>query len=49
MSGVWELIKRRNIGAHAIYFSGRTVDGCDHCLKTAIDTLDDLGFDATVQ
>ena len=26
-----------------------TVDGCDHCLKTAVDTLDDLGFDATVQ
>ena len=26
-----------------------TVDGCEHCLQTAIQALDDLGFDATVQ
>ena len=26
-----------------------TVDGCEHCLSTAIATLGDLGFDATVQ
>ena len=24
-----------------------TIDGCDHCVKTAISTLDDLGFSAT--
>ena len=26
-----------------------TVDGCEHCLKTAMTTLDDLGFEATVK
>lgn len=23
-----------------------TIDGCEHCVKTAIEELDDLGFDA---
>jgi len=23
-----------------------SIDGCDHCVKTAIDELDDLGFTA---
>ena len=23
-----------------------TVDGCDHCVATAVEALDDLGFDA---
>ena len=23
-----------------------TIDGCDHCVKTAIEELDDLGFTA---
>ncbi len=23
-----------------------SIDGCDHCIKTAIDELDDLGFTA---
>lgn len=23
-----------------------TIDGCDHCVATAKDTLDDLGFSA---
>lgn len=23
-----------------------TIDGCAHCVQTAIDTLDDLGFSA---
>ena len=26
-----------------------TINGCDHCVKTAISELDDLGFDAEVQ
>jgi len=25
------------------------VDGCEHCIGTAIETLDDLGFEAKVQ
>ena len=25
-----------------------TVDGCDHCLKTALSELEDLGFTPTV-
>lgn len=25
-----------------------TIDGCDSCVKTAVDILDDLGFDGTV-
>ena len=41
MSGVWELIKRRNIGAHAIYFSGRTVDGFDQ-FRISVDTIEQL-------
>ena len=24
-----------------------TIDGCEHCVKTAIEALDDLGFEAT--
>ena len=24
------------------------IDGCKHCVKTAIETLDDLGFEAVV-
>ncbi len=23
-----------------------TIDGCEHCVKTAIEELDDLGFEA---
>ena len=23
-----------------------TIDGCDHCVATAVETLDDLGFTA---
>lgn len=23
-----------------------TIDGCEHCVKTAVEELDDLGFDA---
>ena len=26
-----------------------TIDGCDHCLKTAIEALDDLGFEGIVE
>lgn len=26
-----------------------TIDGCEHCVKTAISELDDLGFSAVVQ
>ena len=26
-----------------------TVDGCEHCVKKAIEILDDLGFDAVVE
>ena len=26
-----------------------TIDGCDHCLKTALDALDDLGFEGVVE
>ena len=25
-----------------------TVDGCEHCVKTAMEALDDLGFSAEV-
>lgn len=24
-----------------------SIDGCDHCVKTAVSELDDLGFSAT--
>ncbi len=41
MSGIWELIKSRNIGAHAIYFSGRTVDGFDQ-FRISIDCVEQL-------
>lgn len=41
MSGVWELLKRRNIGAHMISLSGRTVDGCDQ-FRTSVDSLEQL-------
>ena len=26
-----------------------TIDGCEHCVKTAISELDDLGFSAVVK
>ncbi|MBQ8591602.1 MAG: heavy-metal-associated domain-containing protein [Lachnospiraceae bacterium] len=26
-----------------------TIDGCEHCVKTAIAELDDLGFEAVIQ
>lgn len=26
-----------------------TIDGCEHCVKTAIEELDDLGFSAVIQ
>lgn len=25
-----------------------TIDGCEHCVKTAIEVLDDLGFETVV-
>ncbi len=25
-----------------------TIDGCEHCVKTAIEELDDIGFSAVV-
>lgn len=26
-----------------------TIDGCEHCVKTAIEELDDIGFEAVVE
>lgn len=26
-----------------------TIDGCEHCVKTAIDALDDLGFEGIAE
>lgn len=26
-----------------------SIDGCDHCLKTALEALDDLGFEGVVE
>ena len=26
-----------------------TIDGCQHCVKTALEALDDLGFDGVVE
>ncbi len=26
-----------------------TIDGCEHCVKTALEILDDLGFEGIVQ
>ena len=26
-----------------------TINGCEHCVKTALDALDDLGFEGVVQ
>lgn len=26
-----------------------TVNGCEHCVKTAVEALDDLGFDAQIE
>lgn len=26
-----------------------TIDGCDQCVKTAIETLDDLGFEGKIE
>ena len=26
-----------------------TIDGCDHCLQTALEALDDLGFEGVVE
>ena len=26
-----------------------TIDGCEHCVKTAMDELDDLGFTPKIQ
>ena len=26
-----------------------TIDGCEHCVKTAVSELDDLGFDAEIK
>lgn len=25
------------------------IDGCDHCVKTALEALDDLGFEGVVE
>ncbi len=35
---------------HEVNLAEKTVsiDGCEHCVKTAIETLDDLGFEAVV-
>ena len=41
MSGIWELIKRRTFGAHAIFFSGRTVDGFDQ-FRISVDCIEQL-------
>ena len=41
MSGVWELIKSRNIGAHMVQLCGRTVDGFDE-YKTTVDCVEQL-------
>ena len=36
--------------AHEVNLEQKTVtiDGCEHCVKTAIEVLDDLGFEAVV-
>ena len=26
-----------------------TIDGCEHCVKTAVEALDDLGFESVVE
>ena len=26
-----------------------TINGCEHCVKTAVDALDDLGFEGVVE
>jgi hypothetical protein len=26
-----------------------TINGCEHCVKTALDALDDLGFEGVVE
>ena len=26
-----------------------TIDGCEHCLRTALEALDDLGFEGIVE
>ena len=26
-----------------------TIDGCDHCVKTALEALDDLGFEGVIE
>ena len=41
MSGIWELLKRRIIGAHMISLSGRTVDGFDQ-FRTSVDCMEQL-------
>lgn len=41
MSGIWELLKLRTIGAHAIYFSGSTVDGFDQ-FRISVDGFEQL-------
>ena len=44
MATCWRLgdeRKRRNIGAHAIYFSGRTVDGFDQ-FRISVDCIEQL-------
>ncbi len=35
---------------HEVNLKEKTVaiDGCEHCVKTAIEVLDDLGFEAVV-
>ena len=39
MSGIWELLKLLNVGAHMISLSGRTVDGFDQ-FRTCVDCIE---------
>lgn len=36
--------------AHEVNLAEKTVsiEGCEHCVKTAVEVLDDLGFEAVV-
>lgn len=41
MSSIWELLKSRNIGAHMVQLSGRTVDGFDQ-FRISVDCIEQL-------
>lgn len=36
---------------HSVCLADKTVtiDGCEHCVKTAVEELDDIGFTAVVE